>query len=169
MRQTVVPLNTAPIERFGDAPVSGERQFRIATVTINGQREPAAALQPLREDFAPAQFFEMEDERKLTSPSFVPMDAGVVIGSAQPAFRLDQGVASPLEYETKVIDRSLAPASPQRITTLQRRYALAGAQLEQQARHGAAGRSVLRREDPLQRRSADWRCRSRSCSRRSRW
>lgn len=150
VRQTVVPLNTAPIDRFGDAPVAGERQFRIATVTINGNAELPASLQPLREDFAPAQFFEMDDERKLTSPSFVPMDAGVMIGSAQPTFRLDQSKASPLEYETKIIDRSLAPASPQRITTLPVRYALAGAQLEQQARHGAAGRSVLRREDPLQ-------------------
>jgi hypothetical protein len=66
-----------------------------------------------------------------------------------PTFRLDQSKAAPLEYETKIIDRSLAPSSPQRITTLPLRYALAGAQLEQQARHGAAGRSVLRREDPL--------------------
>jgi hypothetical protein len=73
----------------------------------------------------------------------------VQIGSALPTFRLDQGMTAPLEYETKVIDRSLAPASPQRITTLPGRYALAGVQLEQQARHGAAGRSVLRREDPL--------------------
>jgi uncharacterized protein with beta-barrel porin domain len=73
----------------------------------------------------------------------------VTIGSTQAQFRLDQGMASPLEYETKIIDRSLARTSPQRITTLQRRYALAGAQLEQQARHGAAGRSVLRGEDPL--------------------
>lgn len=149
VRQTVVPLNTAPIDRFGDAPVNGERQFRIASVVINGTTELPASLQALREDFAPAQFFEMDDERKLTSPSFVPMDAGVMIGSALPMFRLDQSKASPLEYETKVIDRSLAPSSPQRITTLPLRYALAGAQLEQQARHGAAGRSVLRREDPL--------------------
>ncbi len=150
VRQTAVPLNTAPIDRFGDSPVAGERQFRIASVTINGHSEPPASLQPLREDFAPAQFFDMPDDRKLTSPSFVPMDAGVQIGSALPTFRLDQGKASPLEYETKIIDRSLAPASPQRITTLQLHYALPGVQLEHQARHGAAGRSVLRREDPLQ-------------------
>lgn len=149
VRQTTVPLNTGPIDRFGDAPVSGERQFRIASVTINGTAEPPGGLQPLREDFAPAQFFEMPDERKLTSPSFVPMDAGVQIGSAQWVFRLDQCVDSPLEYETKIIDRSLAPQSPQRITTLDLHYQLPGAQLEQQARHGAAGRSALRREDPL--------------------
>jgi hypothetical protein len=77
------------------------------------------------------------------------MDAGVQIGSARPALRLDQCVDSPLEYETKIIDRSLAPKSPQHIRTLAMRFPLPGAQLEQQARYGAAGRSALRREDPL--------------------
>lgn len=150
VRQTVVPLNTAgPIARFGGAPVSGARQFRIAGVSVNGQPEPTQALQPLREDFAPAQFFELSDEQMLTSPSFVAMEAGVQLGSAQPSFRLDQIAASPLEYETKVIDRSLAPAAPQRIVTLPGRYALSGSVMEQHARHGAAGRSVLRRADPL--------------------
>lgn len=149
VRQSVVPLNAEPIDRFGDAPVSGERQFSIASVTVNGITEPAASVQTLKEDFAPAQFFNMPDEAKLTSPSFEAKDAGVQIGSAQMAFSFDQCVASPLKYDTKLIDRSVAPGSPQRITLQHVDFVLTGAQLEQQARHGAAGRSTLRRADPL--------------------
>jgi hypothetical protein len=148
VRQGVVPLNTTgPIDRFGDAPVSGERQFTIRGVSINRVDEDKRRLQTLREDFAPAQFFDMPDERKLTSPSFVPMDAGVQIGSPAHDFKLTQCVRSPLEYETKLIDRAAAAGTP-RVKNLAR-YALGAAQLEAQARYGAAGRSVLRRDDPV--------------------
>jgi hypothetical protein len=149
VRQGVVPLNTAaPIDRYGGAPVSGARQFRITGVAVDGTVETAAQLQTVREDFAPAQFFDMTDDQKLTSPSFVPMDAGVQIAGAAATFDLGRSVPSPLVFETKVIDRSFAPAAPGRVTRL-RDYALPLAQLEQQARQGAAGRSVLRRLDPL--------------------
>ena len=147
VRQSVVPLNTAAIDRYGGAPVSGPRQFRIAGATVIGAGP--APLQAQREDFAPAQFFEMTDDQKLTSPSFVPMDAGVQIGNAAPTFDLGVSKPSALVFETKVIDRSQAPASPERVLELAD-YALPLAQLEHQARQGAAGRSVLRRQEPLQ-------------------
>lgn len=148
VRQSVVPLNTAaPIDRYGGAPVSGRRQFAIAGATVRGAGP--AALQPLREDFAPAQFFDMTDDQKLTSPSFVPMDAGVQIGNAAPSFDLSVSKPSALVFETKVIDRSQAPASPGRVRKLPDQT-LSLLQLEHQARHGAAGRSVLRRQEPLQ-------------------
>lgn len=148
VRQSVVPLNAEPIDHFGDAPVSGERRFSIASVTVNGVIEPAPSVQTLKEDFAPAQFFNMPDEAKLTSPSFEAKDAGVQIGGAQMAFRFDQCVSSRLDYETKLIDRSVAPGLAQRITPLHDAFVLTGGQLAQQARYGAAGRSTLRRVDP---------------------
>jgi hypothetical protein len=147
VRQSVVPLNTAAIDCYGGAPVSGPRQFRIAGATVVGAGP--APLLPQREDFAPAQFFNMSDDQKLTSPSFVPMDAGVQLGNAAPTFDLGVSKSSALVFETKVIDRSQAPASPGRVRELAR-YALPLAQLEHQARQGAAGRSVLRRQEPLQ-------------------
>lgn len=150
VRQGVVPLATPrPVLRFGGAPVLAARTLRIDAVRVDGRPEPAEALTRLSEDFAPAQFFELSDAQQLASPSFLPFEAGVQLGVGAPAFRLDQLADSPLEYETKVIDRSLAPDSPQRVQTLPGRYALSGAQAELHARQGAAGRSTLRRAEPL--------------------
>ena len=149
VRQSVAPLDTPqPISRFGNAPVAGARQFRVAALSINGKAEPAASLQRLHDDFAPAQFFEMNDGERLASPSFLPMAAGVQLGDAAPAFNLAQGMRSPLSYETKLIDRSIAPDKTGHVKKLTA-YALPVAQLESQVLAGAAARSALRRDDPV--------------------
>ena len=142
VRQSVVPLNLErDIDRLGDAPVAGARRFRVTRVALGADTEVPS---PLADDFAPAQFFDMSDEAKLASPSFEPMQAGLRIGSTQPAFAIAQGVESPLEYETRIVDRKAAVAPPPPA----RDYRLSEALLALHARHGAAGRSVLRRERP---------------------
>jgi len=139
--QGVVPLNLErDIDRFGDAPVSGARRFRITRVGV-GQGEETP--QPIHDDFAPAQFFEMSDDDKLASPSFEALPAGVQIGSSQHAFGFAQRIESPLEYETRIIDRKAATPPPAPV----RDYRLSEALLQVHALHGAAGRSPLRKAD----------------------
>jgi hypothetical protein len=143
VRQSVVPLNlTRDIDKFNDSPIAGARRFTVTRVAV-GTGTLTDTPGPVQEDFAPAQFFEMGDDDKLASPSFEAMQAGLRFGSSQFAFNLGQGVASPLEYETRVVDRNAAVPTP----PLKTRYVLTRERLEMHAMHGAAGRSPLRREE----------------------
>ena len=86
VKQSVVPLNME-ISRFGQAAPAGARRFTISSVSLGGDR--ARRPQPVRDFFAPAQFFEMSDDEKLSRPSFEPMAAGVSIGSDAIVFTAD--------------------------------------------------------------------------------
>jgi hypothetical protein len=142
VRQSVVPLNLErDIDKFGDAPIAGARRFKVTVVAVGTGNESSGAVQ---DDFAPAQFFAMSDDAKLASPSFEPMQAGLRIGSSEFAFGFSQRVESPLEYETRVIDRKAAVPPPPPA----RDYRLSEVLLQMHAMHGAAGRSPLRRERP---------------------
>jgi hypothetical protein len=142
VRQGVVPLNLdRDIDKLGGAPVAGARRFAVTRVAIGsgGGSEPGSTV---LDDFAPAQFFEMSDEARLASPSFEAMPAGMRIGSPELAFGFAQRAESALEYETRVVDRKAATAPP----APQVDYRLSEVLLRLHARHGAAGRSPLRRE-----------------------
>ena len=141
VRQSVVPLNlTRDIDKFNDSPIAGARRFEVTRVAVGTGNESTSGVQ---DDFAPAQFFQMSDDEKLASPSFEPMQAGLRIGSSQFAFAIGQCVASPLDYETRIVDRNAAvPPPPPKVD-----YVLSRALLEMHAMHGAAGRSPLRREE----------------------
>ena len=143
VRQSVVPLNLArDIDKFNDSPIAGARRFQVTRVAV-GTGTGNESTSDVEDDFAPAQFFEMSDDEKIASPSFEPMQAGLRIGSSQFAFAIGQGVASPLDYETRVVDRNAAvPPPPPKVD-----YVLSRALLEMHAMHGAAGRSPLRREE----------------------
>ena len=82
VKQSVVPLNL-DISRFGQAAPAGARRFTISSVSLGGQNQ---TTRPVKDFFAPAQFFEMSDDEKLSRPSFEPMAAGVSIGSDEFAF-----------------------------------------------------------------------------------
>lgn len=148
VRQSVVPLNLSrDIDKFNDSPIAGARRFTVTRVAVGSGTATATttgseATSALQDDFAPAQYFEMSDDAKLASPSYEPMQAGMRIGTSEFAFALDQGVASPLAYETRIVDRKAAVPPPKNI-----RYILSRAFLEMHAMHGAAGRSPLRREE----------------------
>ncbi len=145
VRQSVVPLNlTRDIDKFNDSPIAGARRFQVTRVAVGtGTGTGTESTSDVQDDFAPAQFFEMSDDEKIASPSFEPMQAGLRIGSSQFAFAIGQCVASPLDYETRIVDRNAAvPPPPPKVD-----YVLSRALLEMHAMHGAAGRSPLRREE----------------------
>jgi hypothetical protein len=135
VKQSVVPLNTdRDIETFGGAPVAGIRRFTV-TALLNGQ--PLSA-DPVKDQFVPAQFFEMTDEEKLASPSFEEMDAGLVFGSNAWTFDEAQTVEAPLVYESFVIDDVGQPSTPAAD------YVLSAPTLERQFRSGSAARAPIR-------------------------
>ena len=144
VRQSVVPLNLArDIDKFNDSPIAGARRFQVTRVAVGTGTGTHESTSDVQDDFAPAQFFEMSDDEKIASPSFEPMQAGLRIGSSQFAFAIGQCVASPLDYETRIVDRNAAvPPPPPKVD-----YVLSRALLEMHAMHGAAGRSPLRREE----------------------
>jgi hypothetical protein len=94
--QKVVPLNVQ-IDRIGSQRPSDGREFQI----VNPQ--PEVTTNRPQEAFAPAQFFDLTDEQKLTSASFKDLDSGVRVGDAA---QLHTGYAAAREvkYEVKYID-----------------------------------------------------------------
>jgi Family of unknown function (DUF6603) len=106
--QTVLPLNTSrPIEVYGDAPVAQPRSFTV-TVTLAGLQKQA----PVLDDFAPAQYFALTDDEKLSGPSFEQLQSGIVLGAAEPVFDPQQIVGASLEYQTLVVNDLTEPAAP---------------------------------------------------------
>ncbi len=99
--QKVVPLNLR-IDRLGSQRPSDARDFSIGAVELGG--EPAAGTPPsVQESFAPAQYFDLSDAEKLSSPSFERFDSGIRVGEPE---KLDTGYAAAREvkYELKYID-----------------------------------------------------------------
>ena len=79
VKQGVVPLNV-PISRFGNArPVGGPQEFRIQQIVVGSASITAPDV--VRDHFAPAQFRDLSDDDKLSSPSFQLPPAGVSVGS----------------------------------------------------------------------------------------
>ena len=140
IKQNVVPLDL-DISRFGQATPAGARRFTISGVSLGGQSQ---TKQPVRDFFAPAQFFDMSDDEKLSRPSFESMTAGVSIGSDEFAFTADANdwlEVEAIKFETFIADKQ-NNESRRSDTGL---YELSPELLGRQARFGAAGASELRR------------------------
>ncbi len=108
--QTVVPLDI-PIARFGSSKPSDGTLFSIANVTAGGGTLESSDLATVRDDFAPAQFFEKTDAEKLSAESFVQYPAGISIGVSQ-ELRSSHYIPRDVEYELKYRDTQRAQAVP---------------------------------------------------------
>jgi hypothetical protein len=139
VRQTVVPLGM-DISRFGDAAPAGARRFTIGRVNPDGQTESPEVV---RDFFAPAQFFEMSDDEKLSRPSFESLPAGVSLGaegvaiSASPHDWLE---VPAIDFETIIVGQEPDGGEPPPPDL----YRLTAVLLGRQARFGAAANSRLR-------------------------
>lgn len=82
VRQTVIPLNKR-IQKFGNAYAKSKPAFKIEEdININGKVVNRGTVQYLKEDFARAQYEEMPDAKKISTPDFEPMVAGISFGNA---------------------------------------------------------------------------------------
>jgi hypothetical protein len=141
IKQSVVPLNL-DISRFGPAAPAGARRFTISSVSLGRENQE---MQPVRDFFAPAQFFEMSDDEKLSRPSFEPMVAGVSLGSDEFRFSADSNdwlEVEAIKFETIIVDKE---KNESRHSAPEDSYQLTPVLLGVQARFGAAGASDLRR------------------------
>jgi len=147
VKQSVVPLNLE-ITRFGHAVPAGERIFRINRVSLGGDEQ---APETVKDFFAPAEFFEMSDEEKLSRPSFEAQPAGVRFGSEQFAFSAEDRdclEVKAIEFETWILDQEsneLRHPDEEEASNGKALYQITASLLGQQARFGAAGKSALRR------------------------
>lgn len=151
IKQTVVPLNT-DISRFGQSAPAGARRFTISNIHVGDDGEQQ--FTPVRDFFAPAQFFEMTDDEKLSRPSFESMEAGITFGSDQITFTSHQDdwlEVKTIDFETWLVndDTRVAhpspaeqPPDPQAPRLF---YQLSRTVFLKQAQFGAAGSSELRR------------------------
>lgn len=115
VRQQVVPLGI-DIEKFGSSTPADFTRFDVVDVTFNGEagdstagtgvRNPA----PLREKFAPAQFFQMSKDEKLSKPSFEQYEAGREVTNDRvrpaPGEMSSLSTTRTLAYESSYVDRT---------------------------------------------------------------
>ena len=144
VKQSVVPLDM-DISRFGPAAPAGARRFTISRISLGEQRP---STESVRDFFAPAQFFEMSDDEKLSRPSFESMPAGLRIGSGEFVFPdnpQDRLEVKTVEFETRIVDQEKKDSRQSHPETPDTLYALRPEFLGKQARFGAAGSSELRR------------------------
>jgi hypothetical protein len=146
IKQQVVPLNTGrDIDTYGGAPVAGDRRFSL-TAALNGSPLTGQAVQ---EDFAPAQYFVMSDDEKLSAPSFEAMDGGYVFTSTATRFDPQEIIASPVGYHTITVGAQPSPPAGAAVQTAAASapapYTMTPEQLQAFSRSGAASRAPLRR------------------------
>jgi hypothetical protein len=147
VKQSVVPLDI-DISRFGQAAPAGARRFTIRSVGAHSQR-----AEPVKEFFAPAQFFEMSDDEKLSRPSFEPMAAGLSIGSEEFAFSPnadDWLEVDAIKFETLIMNKEKKES---RRSDPKNLYQLSAELFGKQARFGAAGAPAIRRSGKAKYRS----------------
>ena len=100
--QRVAPLGVT-IERYGNAPATEKTEFTIDSVRF-GDVEARDAGKVTYEHFARAQFQDMTDDEKLSTPSFELMEAGRGFASPEVEYDLDAPPPVSLGYEVIVID-----------------------------------------------------------------
>lgn len=144
VKQNIVPLNM-DISKFGHAAPAGARRFSITRVTFGDQSQDT---QPVRDFFAPAQFFELNDDEKLSRPSFESMAAGVGFTANNFAFTTEASdwlEVEAIAFETLIVDKEQNQPRPSNPDEPKIKYTLRPELLGKQALFGAAGSSDLRR------------------------
>ncbi|MEP7304355.1 MAG: DUF6603 domain-containing protein [Acidobacteriota bacterium] len=112
VKQGVVPLNV-PISRFGNTrPVGGPQVFRIQQIVVGSASFTTPDV--VRDQFAPAQFRDLSDDEKLSSPSFELLPAGVSVGSNA----ADCGTPVPAAADFEDIVIPSPPEEPRTTTTI---------------------------------------------------
>jgi hypothetical protein len=146
LEQQLVPLNTdVDVDTFGGVRVEGRRRFHVAA-SLGGQ-----AGTPIRAAFAPARYFEMTDDEKLTAPAFRAFDSGVVLGDEAASFSVAHAIKVPLAYRQLIIvddapagASSAAAAHPAPVSA-QTGYTLSADHVGTHLRIGPAALAPIRR------------------------
>jgi hypothetical protein len=139
LRQKVCPLNQE-LERFGEYKPINHNVFQLSTVKMGAQVLGDGEYELAEDDFAPAQFSNLNNSRKLSSPSYDRMVGGVKL--APNRVRIGSAEAQELAYETVFVtgDGERVPEEPG-----DARYAPTQLELRGMLKRSATGRGGIRR------------------------
>jgi len=96
--QRAVPLDLT-LDKFGNQQPNDANHFAV-DVTSDG----LSKIQNLQEQFAPAQFKNMDDASKLSQPAYVPMDSGIALAASGHVYASGTAITRNVRYELTVID-----------------------------------------------------------------
>jgi len=124
VHQKAVPVETDhPISRFGVAKVKTPVVYTLVGATFGTQTTPPPptlkTLAPVSDFFAPAQFFQMDDGKKLSAPGFEQQQAGYVLGENNNNLRAGSNATVDSNYTTYIIAADGTISDPQFDTTPQ--------------------------------------------------
>lgn len=136
--ERAIPLKVT-LQRFGAAKPSGPAFFDVTGMAAGAD----FVAEPVQTEFAPAQFFELTNDQKMSSPAFKPFDSGLR-ASAGALVKFPKSVQRDFGYEYGVID---AIAEESQLVFLKKvSYSLTAAVAIETLAGGAIGRSELYRE-----------------------
>jgi hypothetical protein len=99
--QRLVPLDLT-LDKIGSQKPSDANRFALR-VTSGG----LARTGVLQEQFAPAQFQNMDDAAKLSQPAYVPQDSGIELAVAGIAYASGTAITRIVRYDVAIIDSKL--------------------------------------------------------------
>ena len=136
------------LERYGNASIAGPDRFDVQTVRAGGAD---LAYDPVREQFARAQFVDMSEEDKLAKPSFEPLDAGVTFASAD--FDIPEAAVTEVEASYELVYLQEETRYGFRLERIARADApqIAAEHALHFAGYGVAARSPLRAQEEVSR------------------
>ncbi|PIX42643.1 MAG: hypothetical protein COZ56_08935 [Armatimonadetes bacterium CG_4_8_14_3_um_filter_58_9] len=100
--QRAVPLNST-IDLFGTQKPTMYNHFTL-DVSLDAKTKGLGIANPVREEFAPAQFHAMSRDKKLSAPAFAKEDGGVDISATGNQLRSSLVVRRIVRYEQIIID-----------------------------------------------------------------
>ncbi|WP_140160513.1 DUF6603 domain-containing protein [Algoriphagus antarcticus] len=100
VRQNTVPLSLK-IDKFGERAPAGASKFDIKLIDREGMPLKATTV---KNHFAPAQFLNMSDEKKLSSSSYELFDSGLSFEGLDEVMCSELMSTTAVEYETKIVD-----------------------------------------------------------------
>ncbi|MBS0157726.1 MAG: hypothetical protein JSS26_03985 [Nitrospira sp.] len=136
LRERIAPLNKQ-ITKLGTAPLVGGPTTVTVTLTDRAGAQPWRTT-PVSEPFARAQYEDLREDEQLAQPAFVPLQGGLTVAAEDLAVDDDAGLATPIAYETLLIDPTRPPERPTP------GYVLSAAVLARVAPFGAAGQAPAR-------------------------
>jgi hypothetical protein len=138
VRQRVAPLErTQPLTRFGSGKATKPTKLVFASATVG--TKTLKKVDVLQDSFAPGQFFDLDDKKRLSAPAFERSVSGYVFAADEVQYTVGSARAKTITYKTVVID--------ERVPKPAEDYTLPGGQLEGLTNRSSAGTGGLSESD----------------------
>lgn len=146
--QTIVPLDLL-ISKYGNNRPEDIKKVKISEVRIEGS---TMEIEKVKDTFVPASYKEMEDEDKLSSPSYVDEYSGVQTKSTD-VLHMDYAINRAVVYEQRTSDYNRASETPYALYTpnLLDPWEDSATMFTAMTKGGAIGKSPLSRKRKEQR------------------